>query len=380
MTTTDAVRPRTLPVELVRDLWLPLPLAAIAVVESVVGGGDRVVLRCILAGATVLGLVVRRHQPALCAAWVAAGLAAESVVTESPDEVGVLLAVIISAFSVAITPNRRETVLGLGMLALAITVAISLDPSDSASNIPPTLLLFLGLPLGLGLVFGRRGRALTDLAEANLGLQEQARLAVGRERQRLSHELHDVVSHAVTLIAVSAEAGATQVRTDPDAAERSFTAIADTSRDALAELQALLALLREDAADAPAPGLDQLDVLVAGVRASGTRVDLERSGESAGPVDANVDRVGYRVVQEALTNALRHSRSPELDVRVSDEPDRITLRVTSRGAPHRSTYGGTGSGLAGLRERVEALGGELVAGRDGEGAFVVSAVLPREAT
>jgi signal transduction histidine kinase len=362
---------------LVRDLWLPLPLATIAVVESALGGGDRVVLRCVLAGLTVLGLVVRRHQPALGAAWVAIGLAAESVVTESPDEVGVLLAVIVSAFSVAVTPNRRETVLGLGMLALAITVSISLDPSDSASNIPPTLLLFLGLPTGLGLAFGRRGRALAAMSEANVTLQNEARLAVSRERQRLSHELHDVVSHAVTLIAVSAEAGATQVRTDPAAAERAFMAIGDTSRDALAELQVLLALLREDAADTPAPGLDQLDVLVAGVRASGTRVDLERSGER-GRVDATVDSVGYRVVQEALTNALRHSRAPELDVRVTEAPDRISLRVTSRGAPHRSTYGGTGSGLAGLRERVEALGGELDAGQDGNGAFVVSAVLPRE--
>jgi signal transduction histidine kinase len=379
MRTKDATRPGRVSAELVRDLWLPLPLAALAVVESALAGGDRVVLRCVLAGATVLGLVARRHQPGLSAAWVATGLAAESVVTESPDEAGVLLAIIVSAFSVAVTPNRRETVLGLGMLALAITVSISLDPSDSASNIPPTLVLFLGLPAGLGLVFGRRGRALARMAEENAELQEEARMAVSRERQRLSHELHDVVSHAVTLIAVSAEAGATQVRSDPDAAERAFTAIADTSRDALAELQVLLALLREDAADAPAPGLDHLDVLVAGVRASGTRVDLERSGER-GPIDATVDRVGYRVVQEALTNALRHSRAPELDVQVSEEPSRVSLRVTSRGTPHRSTYGGTGSGLAGLRERVEALGGQLTAGRDDEGAFVVSALLPREAT
>ncbi len=363
------------PGDLVRDLWLPLPLAAVAVVESVTGGGDRVGLRAVLAGLTVLGLVVRRHQPALSAAWVASGLAAESVATESPDEVGVLLAVIVSAFSVAITPQRREMVLGLGMLALAITVSISLDPSDSASNIPPTLLLFLGLPAGLGLAFGRRGRALADLAEANAVLQEEARTAVNRERQRLSQELHDVVSHAVTLVAVSAEAGATMVRTDPDAAERAFAAIGDTSRDALVELQALLALLREDTVEAPVSGLDQLDVLVAGVRATGARVEVERSAEP-GRLDPTVDRVAYRVVQEALTNALRHSRAPELAVRVSVEEDWLCLRVSSRGAPHRSTYGGTGSGLAGLRDRVEALGGELTAGAAGDGAFVVSARLP----
>ena len=128
----------------------------------------------------------------------------------------------------------------------------------------------------------------------------------------------------------------------------------------------------------PSPGLDQLDVLVAGVRASGARVHLERTGRR-GPIDPDVDRVGYRVVQEALTNALRHSRAPQLDVNVRDESGRVSLRVTSRGAPHRSTYGGTGSGLAGLRERVEALGGDLDAGRDGDDAFVVTALLPREA-
>ena len=361
---------------LLRDLWLPVPLAVIAVVETASGGGEDVVLNSVLAGTTVLGLLGRRRQPGLAAAWVATGMALQAAVAESPDQAGVLLAFIVSAFFVAGARSWREAVLGLGMLGLAVTVTIALDESDTLSNVPPTLLLFLVLPAGLGFAFGQRGRALVGMAQDNERLQQEAEAAVDAERRRLSHELHDVVSHAVTLIAISAEAGATVVRSDPDAAERAFATIADTSRDALGELQALLALLRAEDPVVSGSGLRDLEALVQGVRASGVTVDLVHSGVSSS-LEPDADRAGYRVVQEALTNALRHSRSPHLEVEVGGGGDAVTLTVTSRGAPHRSTYGGTGHGLVGLRERVESLGGRFEAGRADDGSFVVSAWIPR---
>jgi signal transduction histidine kinase len=365
--------------ELLRALWLPLPLAVIAVVETAVRGGDDVVLDCALAGTTVLGLVLRHRQPGLAAAWVATGMALEAAVTESPDQAGVLLAFIVSAFFVVGAPSRREAVLGLGMLGLAVTVTIALDPSDSLSNVPPTLLLFLVLPAGLGFAFAQRGRALVGMGQDNERLRVEAAAAVDAERRRLSHELHDVVSHAVTLIAISAEAGATVVRSDPPAAERAFGTIADTSRDALGELQALLALLHTEETTGSGTGLHGLEALVEGVRASGATVDLVYR-RMPPPLAPEADLAGYRVVQEALTNAMRHSRSPQMEVEVDEGGDGVTLRVTSRGAPHRSTYGGTGRGLVGLRERVEALGGRLDAGPVDDGAFVVSALIPRVAS
>lgn len=363
----------------IRDLWLPLPLAAVAAVETVSDGGGQVALRTSIATATVLGLLGRRRQPALAAAWVSVGMAAESVATESPDQVGVLVAFVISAFFVGGAPDLRDKVLGACMLGLAVTVSIALDPSDTLANVPPTLLLFLAVPMALGTAFARRGNALERMTTANDELRREAHAAVEAERRRLSHELHDVVSHAVTLIAITAEAGATAVRSDPDAAEQRFAAIADTSRDALAELQALLALLDADTDGARAPGLASLDALVGGVRSTGAQVELVVRGEVDGlPRDA--DLTAYRVVQEAMTNAIRHSRSPSMEVEVVGDPEAVHLRISSSGTPHRSSYGGTGRGLRGLADRVGALAGEFESGRAEDGSFVVAASLPRVAS
>ncbi len=359
---------------LLRDGWLPVALAVAAGVETALVSDSDVVLRTTFAVLTVLGLVARRRQPALTAAWIAVGMSLESALTESPDEIGVLVAYIVSAFAVGGAGDRKDTVLGCAMLGLAVTVSIALDPSDSVANVPGTLLLFLAVPAGLGWLFDRRGRALVTLAEANVDLRREAAEAIDAERRRLSHELHDVVSHAVTLIAVTAEAGATAVRSDPEGAERRFAAIAETSRDALAELRALLALLDAPESSSP-PGLSTLDALVAGVRSAGASVDVEVDLDVA-ELPPEIDRAAFRVVQEALTNALRHSRDPRLTLEIVGGASGLDLRVVSRGASHRSSYGGSQRGLAGLSERVAELGGAFEAGRGDDGAFVVTARFP----
>ncbi|HWJ81545.1 MAG TPA: histidine kinase [Nocardioides sp.] len=364
---------------LARALWLPVGLAVIAVVETATVSDEDVVLRTALAGATAFGVVLRRQQPGLTAAWVATGMAVESAATESPDQIGVLLAFIVAAFHAGAARDRREAVLGLVMLGLAVTVSIALDPSDSVSNVPPTLLLFVVVPAALGLGFARRERALDRLGATNARLRTEAAAALEAERQRLSHELHDVVSHAVTLIAVTAEAGGTLVRTDPGAAEQSFAAIAETSRDALSELQALLSLLTPDADPGAGRGLASLDALVEGVRAAGAAVEVVRRGDEPA-LAPEADLAAYRTVQEAMTNALRNSRSPRLHVEVEGVAGVVRLTVTSRGEPHRSTYGGTGRGLAGLRDRLESLGGRLDAGPGTDDSFVVVAEIPAGAS
>jgi hypothetical protein len=145
------------------DLLLAAALSAGAVVETVAHGGDRVGLRTILAVATTAALALRRRAPAVSALLVATWLAVESLATESPDEAAVILAVVVSAFSVGAYAAVREALTGLALLGMSIAISISVDPSDSLSNIAPTLLLFIVVPGALGLAFGRRGRDLAAL-------------------------------------------------------------------------------------------------------------------------------------------------------------------------------------------------------------------------
>lgn len=189
------------------------------------------------------------------------------------------------------------------------------------------------------------------------------------------------MSHAVTLIAVQAEAGQATLDTDPAASRRSLTAIASVSRDALAELHALLGLLAEDEASgatepAMTPGLGALPMLVAGVRATGVDVVLVEEGPRPS-LEPDVDLCAYRVVQEGLTNALRHSRRPDVTIRIDSLPREVQIHVDSAGPVHRSSYGGGGRGLDGLRERVLALGGTFTSGQPTDDRFSVQVTLPQ---
>jgi signal transduction histidine kinase len=358
------------------DALLAVSLAVAAGAETVAHGGDLAMVRTVFAVATALALLPRRRLPVASAGLLSAGMALESLLSESPDEIGVLLAVLVSAFSVGSEAEVRRALLGLGLLAVGLAVTIAVDPSDSASNIAPTLVLFLGLPGGLGMAFRRRDRALVRLALDNEALQRQAQEAVDEERRRMARELHDVVSHAVTLIAVQAEAGQAVLEDDPVAARRALASIGDTSRDALSELHSLVALLREPSSDERLEGLDRLPALVEGVRAAGVPVEVVETGER-GELAPAVNQVAYRLVQEALTNALRHSRRPDVVVALTGTPDGLGVRVTSHGPRHQSAYGGTGSGLDGLRERVVALGGTFEAGPLSEDRYQLCAELPR---
>ena len=361
-----------------RDLALTGALLVLTVGQTLVDGGDQVLLRSLLAAVAVAGLLLRRTAPGLSAAWVALGMAAESLVTESPDQIGVLLAVIISAFSVAAWAPLREAVLGLALLSLSVSLTIAVDPSDDVSNVAPTLLLFVAAPAGLGFVFSRRGRDLAAMTLRTEALEREAQEAVERERARIARELHDVVSHAVTLIAVQSEAGQAVIDTDPGAARRSLEAISAASRDALSELHALVGLLGEAGSTHPPLGLDSLTTLVDGVRAAGLSVEVVEDGLPAALPPA-VDLCAYRVVQEGLTNAIRHSRNPRITVRVDRSPTRLDIDVHSTGPAHQSSYGGSGRGLDGLRERVLSLGGVLESGRQPGDRYCLRVSLPLEA-
>ena len=356
------------------DLALAAGLVALAVVETM--GNDEAphtILRTALAALTVSAVAIRRSHPVASAILFSIGMTSESLATEAPDELAVLVAMLLVSYAIGAHLPRREALLSGAVLCLSLTVTIATDPSDSISNIPLSIALFIAIPFLLGSAVRHRHR---DVAELTLRADDLAREAVDNERRRIARELHDVVSHAVTLIAVQAEAGQAVIDDDPAAARRSLEAIGQVSREALDELARLLAVLDEDGAT-PESGLADLPALVEGVRATGMRVSLDRDPVPV-RIDPDLDRCAYRVVQEALTNALRHTGGGQVDVRVRHADGGVDIEIRSEGRPHTSSYGGTGRGLAGLKERVLALGGTIDAGPDG-GAFVVHAVLPDHA-
>jgi signal transduction histidine kinase len=363
------------------DLAVACGFALFAAVETLlVTDAPDSALRAVLAAATMAGLALRRRHALVSALMVAVGLVTESLVTESADEVAVLVGVVLASFSVAAYASTRDTLIGAVVLSMAVSIAISVDPSDSVSNIPPTLLLFVVTPAVIGATVHRKQRDIATLQLEAESLAREAEAAVDAERRRIARELHDVVSHAVTLVAVQAEAGQATLDSDPAATRRSLAAIADVSREALAELDRMLALLREEAPPADEDtGLARVDALVEGARSAGLTVSLRRTGEPR-PVPAAVDRCAYRVVQEGLTNALRHSAGGTATVTLHHDPHAVRIDVDTSGRRHRSAYGGTGRGLDGLRERVAALGGRLAAGPTPEGGFSLTAVLPLDVT
>ncbi len=354
-------------------------LFTLSIVETLSGPGDRPGLRAVAAGITVVGVAFRRKLPLLMVAIVAFGLSAESILLESPDELGVLLAVVVAAFSVSVYSPPRDALIGLTLLSMAIAVAVATDPSDTLSNVLPTLLLFVVVPGGIGLTVHRRHRDIAGLHLEAAALTTRAEEAVDAERRRIARELHDVVSHAVTLIAVQAESGQAVIDRDTESARRSLSAIGEASRDALTELDRMLRLLGPDDARDVDSGLGGLPALIAGARAAGLHVTVEEKGRLQG-LSPTADHCAYRVVQEGLTNALRHAPGSNVTVHIGDDGDNVLIDVTSLGASRSTAYGGTGRGLAGLRQRVLGLGGTLDTETSHSGDFSLHAAVPVKAS
>jgi signal transduction histidine kinase len=246
--------------------------------------------------------------------------------------------------------------------------------------------LFYAIAVGTGRAM-RHYRGLTaELRERTVELErereETARLAVLEERARVARELHDVIAHSVSVIVVQAAA---ERRALPDGAEGTAAAldqIERTGREALVELRRLLGVLRRSDDDAPArapqPGLAVLDELVAQVRDAGLAVDVRIEGAPS-ELPAGVDLSAYRIVQEALTNTLKHAGARRAEVRLRFGADELEVGVRDdgRGTNGAPAIPGGGHGLAGMRERAQLYGGELAAGRrlDGPG-FEVRARIP----
>jgi signal transduction histidine kinase len=193
--------------------------------------------------------------------------------------------------------------------------------------------------------------------------------------------MHDVVAHSLSVMVVQAEAAEAMLDADPERARRPLAAVQETGRSALGELRRMLGVLREMAEEGPAlapqPGLDGLDALVGQVRAAGLPVTVRIKGEPR-PLPPGIDLSAYRIVQEGLTNALKHAGPARAEVLVAYDDDELELRVSDDGRGYDPDADGAGHGLVGMRERVALYGGSLDAGPLPEGGFALSARLPLE--
>ena len=284
--------------------------------------------------------------------------------------------------------------------AVPIARATSILWAASADTRVLTVLLAAAIPIAAVAALVRGAREQTETHSATRELTEGMladHLARG-ERARIARELHDVVAHHISMIAVQAETGRLTTPGLPDAGAQRFAAIGDTARAGLTEMRRLLGVLREDAeqdkepqpdlepagpartgADRrPQPGLPQLGDLVDGAReASGSVVRLIMSGQAA-RLDPGVELAAYRIVQEALTNARRHAPGAAVDVELRYADDALRLRIRDNGPGQAARYH-AGHGLLGMRERAAAVGGSLQTGDARGGGFLVEAELPAKA-
>ncbi len=275
---------------------------------------------------------------------------------------------------------------------LTILVVANILGTHSVNGMLFSLLMSVG-----SFVFGSVVREVRRLArlererahEVGLRAASDAARAVAEERSRIAREMHDILAHAVSLMVIQAEAGPVVVRSDPDRAIKAFDTIADSGRDAMVQLRRVLGVLKEEGAGpvlAPQPKLSELAAVVERVRQAGIEVELELTGldlPGQRTMPADVETAAYRIVQEALTNTVKHSGADYAAVRVARTARMLEVAVSDNGhgvAPDPSKAVAAvsgGRGLVGIRERAAACGGRAVAGPGPDGTgFLVNAELP----
>jgi signal transduction histidine kinase len=326
-----------------------------------------------------LPLAWRQSAPLASVALVAAGFALSALDSDPPEPIAQLLAMLISSYSVTVHARRGWMAIAGGAVALAGGLAAGLLVGDDVVFV----LVLIGVACAGGAVVRRLGDRSAQLEAETARLDRQARTAAADERERIARELHDIVSHSVSLMVVQAGAAQQVLRHDPGEADRALNAIQATGRAAVDDLRRMLGLLRGaegSAGLAPQPGLDAIDDLVAAAREAGTPVTVE--GDTLPGLPAGVDLAAYRIVQEAVTNACKHARGCPTAVRVERLGSRLAIEVRTAAPPNRNggDRNGTGHGLIGMRERVAVYGGDLHAGRDEDGDWVVRASLPLPST
>jgi signal transduction histidine kinase len=365
------------------DLMLAAGVAAIYVAEvSFESDVHRRVPSALVAIGFGASLLVRRRFPLVPLLAGLAVIELDNTVLKGIAEAGIFLV----GFIVALYSAGRWA--RGWMLVASVAVAVAAIPLAAIEPGQPVgfgdiafFLIFFGAPIVAGRLFryrSEREQVLVDRTTTlELEQEERAAEAVAEERSRIARELHDVVAHAISVIVLQARGGRHALGGDLAEARAALDAIEGAGEQALVEMRRLLGMLRaadDRAAFSPQPGLVRIDELVAQVRGAGLPVDVVVEGT---PVELppGIDVSAYRIVQEALTNALKHAGPARARVVIRYEPEVLELEVVDDGAGATENEG-AGHGLVGIRERVGVYGGELVSGRRPEGGFAVSVRLP----
>ena len=371
-------RPRGLP-DLLLDLGPVVALLGLGVVLGKSERGNELATALVV----TLPLLLRRRWPLPVLAVVAVVATVTSTHVEEPwVQVG---AVLVASFAAG-SESRDRTPAALVVLLVASLMAIGFlaqDVDPAQSVVLPFVVVVPSWLLG-DIVRTRRldDLALADDAARAARDQEQRVLAaVTDERRRMARELHDVVAHGVSVMLIQAGAARQVIRTSPDQAEEALLTVEATGREAMAELRRLLGVLNDDGeatSVAPQPGLGQRGARVDRVREAGLPADLTIDG-APGSLPASLDTTIYRIVQEALTNALRYARRAATLVRVTFDETQVRVEILDDGpSPTGDASEGSGRGLIGMRQRAEQAGGRLEAGPRLGGGYAVRAWLPLE--
>jgi signal transduction histidine kinase len=368
------------------DVLITLPLAVLVLLEiwspSFGDMPDKPALATACGLVGVLPLAARRVAPLAALVAVMAGGLLGGLVYPDFKPFSLFLVWVVAAYTVAAHEPNDRALWGL-IAALAATglmgVAGALQDQSGAFSV----WIFLGAAWGLGRGIrsrDERAQALQARAEHLTAEQEsQAQRAIAEERRRIARELHDVVAHDVSVMVVQAGAAQRVLSQNPERAREALSSIETSGRQALVELRRMLGVLR--ASDArgsiePQPVLARVGELVDHVRDAGIEAGLHVEGEPRG-LSAGADLAGYRIVQEALTNVIKHAEATAVDITIRYLPGALELNIRDNGAGPRNEHA-PGHGLIGMRERVGMFGGTLTAGKAPGGGFAVAAHIPLE--
>jgi signal transduction histidine kinase len=368
---------------LTREYWFELLIAVLgiaAMAELIIGRDSPGEVPAV--AALVLPLFARRRFPfaAPAAYWLIATALSFVDGLLIPFMVSLFPIGLASAFLLGNLRDVRKGWLGLAIVLGGITTVVNNVPGHLTAE-----LLFIPVDFGIAWAAGFALRERAEKAEAaemraaqaEREREAAARVAVAEERSRIARELHDIVAHAVSVMVL--QVGAVRHKLPADLAEDkdALTGVERAGRRALTEMRRLLAAMRgegEEAELVPQPGLDGLDSLLAEINRAGLPVELHVDGDPV-PLPRGIDLSAYRIVQEGLTNALKHAHASDADVTVRYLPDELEIEIRDNGQGS-STTDGLGHGLVGVRERVKIYGGEMSAGTANGGGFVLSTRLP----
>ena len=336
------------------------------------GSGQAKLLEALVAAAVTAPVAFRRSHPTLVGIGVPLLSAAQFALWDAAF-IGFPVANFLAMYALAVWTSRRTFVVGLLLLAFGDVAAGVAAGSHSNLTLPYVAVTSLVMLLVRRIVGDRDRRA--ELAERER--EVAAREAVLQERTRIARELHDVIAHNVSMMVVQAGAERRLLDATGGSTRDVLAGIERTGRAALTEMRRLVGMLRDEGSAPliPQPGLDGLPVLVTQVREAGVHVSLQVEGEPSA-VPAGLQLSAYRIVQEALTNVLKHAGDATVAVRVSYQPDSLQIEVLDDGPGAGVAHPEGGHGLAGMRERVALYGGRFSAARQPGGGFAVRVLLP----